>query len=127
MSRRALWPRPSPGHRVSGQRRTTILNPLPLDDVRYLVAPRGTTAWVRNLRAAGEGELHLGRRVEPFTPVEVAGADKIPVLRAYLDRWGWEVGQFFEGVNSKATDEQLVEIAPGFPVFRLDDTNRERG
>jgi hypothetical protein len=41
------------------------------------------------------------------------------VLRRYLERWGWEVGRFFEGITKNATDEQLTEIAPGFPVFRI--------
>ena len=103
--------------RKSGQVRTNVVNPLTLDGQRFLVAPRGVTAWVRNLRAAGGGELRVGRRVEPFTADEMADADKVPVLRAYLDKWGWEVGQFFEGIDKHATDEQLAEIAPGFPVF----------
>ena len=29
----------------------------------------------RNLRAAGEGELRLGRRIQRFAPVEIADAD----------------------------------------------------
>ena len=58
--------------RSSGEWRTTPVNPLTIDGTRYLVAPRGTTQWVRNMRAAGGGELHIGRRVEPFTVTEVA-------------------------------------------------------
>lgn len=99
------------------------MNPLPLDGRRYLVAPRGTTAWVRNLRVAGEGELRLGRRVDAFVATEVVDDDKIPVLRAYLDKWAWEVGAFFEGVDAGSTDEQLTAIAPGFPVFVLDGSD----
>lgn len=105
--------------RRSGQVRTNVVNLLELDGTRYLVAPRGTTEWVRNLRAAGEGELRLGRRVEGFGATELADADKLPVLREYLRRWGWEVGQFFEGVDKGSSDEQLLAIAPGFPVFTL--------
>ena len=41
------------------------------------------------------------------------------MLRAYLDRWGWEVGQFFEGIGKASTDDDLARIAPGFPVVRL--------
>ncbi len=99
--------------------RTVPVNVLTLDGERYLVAPRGHAQWVRNLRAAGDGELRLGRRVERFAAVEVDDAAKAPVLRAYLRRWGWEVGRFFEGVTADATDAQLADIAPGFPVFRL--------
>jgi hypothetical protein len=86
---------------------------------RYLVAPRGTTQWVRNLRTAGEGELRLGRRVEPFRATEIADADKPDILRTYLRRWRAEVGVFFEGVDANASDEELLRIAPNHPVFRI--------
>lgn len=105
--------------RRSGEWRTVPVHVLTSGGERYLVAPRGHAQWVRNLRAAGEGELRLGRRVERFTAVEVDDAAKTPVLRAYLRRWGWEVGRFFEGVTADATDAQLADVAPGFPVFRL--------
>ena len=105
--------------RTSGEWRTTPVNPLRVDGARYLVAPRGEAQWVRNLRAAGEGELRHGRRVEPFTAVEVADADKPPILRAYLKAWAWEVGRFFEGVDAASPPERLAEIAPGFPVFAI--------
>jgi deazaflavin-dependent oxidoreductase (nitroreductase family) len=109
--------------RKSGQVRTTVANVLDLDGARYLIAPRGTTQWVRNLRAAdGEGELRVGKRVEPFHAVEVPDAEKPPILRAYVTRWGWEVGKFFEGVSKNSTDDELAAIAPGFPVFTVKPT-----
>jgi deazaflavin-dependent oxidoreductase (nitroreductase family) len=106
--------------RTSGAWRTTPVNLLTHDGRRYLVAPRGETQWVRNLRAAGGGELHVGRRVERFAATELADGAKPPVLRAYLDRWGWEVGRFFDGVSGAADDAALTRIAPVFPVFALD-------
>jgi len=107
--------------RSSGEWRTTPVNPLTLSDgTRYLVAPRGTTQWVRNLRATGyTGELHVGRRVEPFQATEVSDDDKPAILREYLKHWKWEVGVFFDGVDAKAPDEKLREIAPKYPVFRV--------
>ncbi|MEC3975157.1 nitroreductase family deazaflavin-dependent oxidoreductase [Amycolatopsis sp. H20-H5] len=105
--------------RTSGELRSVPVNLLPHDGERYLVAPRGHTQWVRNLRVAGEGQLRVGRKVETFTYVELGDDEKTDVLRSYLKRWGWEVGAFFEGVDAKATDETLREIAPGFPVFRI--------
>ncbi len=109
--------------RRSGHVRTTPVNLLTLDGQTYLVAPRGTTQWVRNLRAAdGRGGLRLGRHVDEFTSTEVADADKVDVLRAYLRRWKFEVGAFFDGVDASSTDEELLAIAPGYPVFRLDIT-----
>ena len=60
---------------------------------------------------------------ERFTATEMADADKPPVLREYLRKWGWEVGRFFEGVTADATEEQIQGIAPGFPVFRITITS----
>lgn len=105
--------------RKSGQWRTTPVNVLPHGGERYLVAPRGRTQWVRNLRVAGEGELRLGRRVEAFIATELPDDAKPDVLRAYLRRWRFEVGVFFDGVGPDATDGELRRMAPGYPVFRV--------
>jgi deazaflavin-dependent oxidoreductase (nitroreductase family) len=110
--------------RRTGEWRTTPVNPLVVGGRRYLVAPRGHTQWVRNLRVVGTGELRLGRRAEAFGAKEVADADKLPILREYLRRWGWEVGQFFEGLDKHATDDQLVAVSPGFPVFEVEPATR---
>jgi deazaflavin-dependent oxidoreductase (nitroreductase family) len=105
--------------RRSGEWRHNPVNLLELDEQRFLVAPRGRTEWVRNLEAAGTGELRVGRRVESFRGVPVADADKVDILREYLRRWKSEVGVFFDGVGPDATDEELAAIAPGYPVFRV--------
>jgi deazaflavin-dependent oxidoreductase (nitroreductase family) len=105
--------------RKSGEWRTTPVNPLRHDGHRYLVAPRGHTQWVRNMRVAKGGELRVGRRVERFTATELADEQKPEVLRAYLRRGKFEVGVFFDGVGPDASDEQLLAIAPGYPVFRI--------
>jgi deazaflavin-dependent oxidoreductase (nitroreductase family) len=105
--------------RTSGVWRETPVNLLELDGDHYLVAPRGETQWVRNLRSAGNGELRVGRRVQSFTAEELDGAGKVPVLRAYLKRWRWEVGTFFGGVGPDSTDHDIRAEAPSHPVFRL--------
>jgi len=105
--------------RTSGAWRTTPVNLLTVDGVSYLVAPRGVTQWVRNLRAAGSGELRVGRRVQPFTAEELPDQAKPPILRAYLRRWKFEVGTFFDGVRPDSSDGELAAIAAGYPVFRV--------
>lgn len=105
--------------RSSGEWRTTPVNLLNLDGQQYLVAPRGTTQWVRNLRVAGEGELRVGRRAERFTAEEIPDEVKPPILRGYLRKWKWEVGQFFGGVGPDSSDEDLRRIAPDHPIFRI--------
>jgi hypothetical protein len=69
------------------------------------------------MRVAGGGELRVGRRVENFTATELPDEQKPDVLRAYLKRWKFEVGVFFDGVGPDAPDEKLLAIAPGYPVF----------
>ncbi|HEX6675281.1 MAG TPA: nitroreductase family deazaflavin-dependent oxidoreductase [Actinomycetes bacterium] len=110
--------------RSSGQWRRNPVNLLRFEGSRYLVAPRGHTQWVRNLRVSGEGRLLLGRRQEPFTATEVADDDKPAILRAYLRRWKFEVGVFFGGVGPDSSDEELRRIAPDHPIFRLGAARR---
>jgi deazaflavin-dependent oxidoreductase (nitroreductase family) len=105
--------------RTSGEPRRTPVNVLTLDGRRYLIAPRGRTQWVRNLRASGEGRLILGRHAESFTATEVADDDKPQLLRLYLERWKWEVGAFFDGVGPDSSEAELRRIAPDHPVFSI--------
>jgi deazaflavin-dependent oxidoreductase (nitroreductase family) len=107
--------------RTSGEWRSTPVNLLTVDRTRYLVAPRGETQWVRNLRVAKQGELRVGRRTETFTAVEIVDDEKPTVLRAYLKRWKAEVGVFFDGVSAKSSDEELRRIAPNHPIFCIDE------
>jgi deazaflavin-dependent oxidoreductase (nitroreductase family) len=108
--------------RKSGEWRTVPVNLLLHDGARYLVAPRGETQWVRNLRVRGTGELRVGRRRETFRAVELPDADKPPVLRAYLRKWAFEVKTFFDGIGADAPEAELRRIAPGYPVFRIELT-----
>lgn len=105
--------------RISGEWRSTPVNLLTHDGEQYLVAPRGTTQWVRNLRHHGSGELRVGRRVDTFEAVELRDEDKEQVLRAYLLRWKAEVGVFFDGVDASSSLDELTRIAPRHPVFRI--------
>jgi deazaflavin-dependent oxidoreductase (nitroreductase family) len=107
--------------RTSGIWRSTPVNVLTIGDQRYLVAPRGHTQWVRNLRVSGEGRLRLGKRTEAFRAEEVVSEpEKVPILRAYLKRWKAEVGVFFEGVGPDSPEQELLLIAPNHPVFRIE-------
>ena len=105
--------------RTSGELRRTPVNLMELDGERYLVAPRGNTQWVRNVRAAGGGELHLGKRVEAVDLLELPVDERGPLLRVYVTKWGWEVGRFVEGLSKKSTAAEIAAVAPGMPVFRV--------
>ena len=105
--------------RKSGLIRTTPVNPLEMSGKRYLIAPRGETEWVRNLRAARGGELRLGRLREPIGVEELPDDAKPPILREYLRRWKTETGRFFDGVTAESPESELRRIAPRHPVFRV--------
>jgi deazaflavin-dependent oxidoreductase (nitroreductase family) len=105
--------------RTSGEWRTTPVNLLDLEGRRYLVAPRGETQWVRNLRAADTGELRVGKRAEAFRGRELSDDEKVPVLRAYLKRWKAETGVFFEGTGADSSDDEIRAIAPRHPAFEV--------
>ena len=96
------------------------VNLLTYEGEQYLVAPRGLTQWVRNIRVAGGGELVLGSKAQPFKAVEISDDEKIPILRTYLKRWEFEVGVFFQGVSANSPEDELRRIAPDHPVFRVE-------
>ncbi|MFD4635315.1 nitroreductase family deazaflavin-dependent oxidoreductase [Streptomyces sp. NPDC058284] len=107
--------------RKSGQMQRVPVNPYTHDGDRcqYLVSARGHSQWVRNMRAAGGGELRVGRKMRVFSAAEVPDAEKLPVLRGYLERWGWQVNEYFQGVTSDSSDEEILAVAPDHPVFRI--------
>jgi deazaflavin-dependent oxidoreductase (nitroreductase family) len=105
--------------RKSGEWRRTPVNLLTVDGQQYLLAPRGHVQWTHNMRAAGGGELHLGKKADVFTAVEISDDEKPDLLRAYLKRWKAEVGMFFGGVGPDSSVEELRRIAPDHPVFRI--------
>jgi deazaflavin-dependent oxidoreductase (nitroreductase family) len=75
--RLGLFPTLTVRGRRSGELRTIPLGlPLEYGGARYLVSGRGATQWVRNLRAAGHGELRIGRVTEKFRAVEIDGAER---------------------------------------------------
>jgi deazaflavin-dependent oxidoreductase (nitroreductase family) len=105
--------------RKSGEWRRTPVNPLEFEGQRYIVAPRGETQWVRNLRVSGAGRLRKGGRTEEFTATELPDEEKLPLLRAYLKKWGWGFSFFFGGFPPPPPDEDLRRIAPLHPIFRI--------
>ena len=96
--------------RRTGRPIRTPIPTLELAGVRYLVSGGGETHWVRNLRAAGGGELRRGRTQEPFRAVEVHGDEHSRVVAAYRERMGWRAREFFTALPDPADH----------PVFRIE-------
>jgi deazaflavin-dependent oxidoreductase (nitroreductase family) len=96
--------------RTSGEWRTVPVNVLEIRGHCYLVAPRGDTQWVRNLRATDRGEVRWRGRSEPFRSTEIADHEKPRIIEAYLARWGYQVRPYFRALPNPADH----------PVFRID-------
>lgn len=105
--------------RKTGKRRGVVVNVLTVDGVDYLVAPRGNTEWVRNVRAAGRVQLGPRWRPVPTVVTEVGDDDKPEVLRAYLQRWYWQVKGYIGGLTPQSSEDDLRSAAPAIPVFSL--------
>ncbi|WP_327261083.1 nitroreductase/quinone reductase family protein [Streptomyces sp. NBC_01232] len=106
--------------RKSGEMQRIPVNPHTYEGSQYLVSVRGHSQWVRNMRVAGGGELRVGRKMRTFTVTEVTDpVQKARILRAYLEKWGWEVERYFQGVTATSSDAELEAAAGDHPVFRI--------
>jgi deazaflavin-dependent oxidoreductase (nitroreductase family) len=104
--------------RKTGKVYSTPVNLLELDGRLLLVAPRGRTQWVRNAEAAGEVTLKKGSYQRRFHLRALAVPEKLPVLKAYLDRFRREVHRYYP-VPPGSPPEAFAEVADRYPVFQL--------
>ena len=105
--------------RRSGVARSVAVNPLEVDGLTYLMSARGESQWVKNLRSAGEGRLRRGTKSRPFRAHELTSdEEKLPFMRAYLEKWGWQVRSFM-GVDKSSSDDEIRAILAKHPVFRI--------
>jgi hypothetical protein len=110
--------------RKSGRVYGTPVSLVALHGVRFLVAPRGRTQWVRNAEALGEIVLKRGSSQRRFRLRALADADKPPVLSSYLGRYHSAVQRYFP-LPAGAPTHAFAAIAARYPVFELlaaDDT-----
>ena len=112
--------------RRTGRVYATPVNVVELQGMRFLVAPRGRTQWVRNAEAAGEVHLERGSTRQRFRIRAVADREKLPVLRTYLDRFGRVVQRYFP-VPAGGPLEAFAAIAERYPVFELLPSNHAEG
>lgn len=105
--------------RKSGEPRSTVVNVVEHDGRQYLVAPRGNTEWVRNVRAAGgEAAIKRGSR-EPVRLEEVPPEQRAPIIQTYLKQNAMATKSHF-GIEPDAPMQEFERIAARHPVFRID-------
>jgi deazaflavin-dependent oxidoreductase (nitroreductase family) len=103
--------------RRTGRRYSTPVQLVFLDGARWLVAPYGERAWVKNARAAGIVELTRARKTERLRIEEVGPEKAAPVLREYLRKTPI-VRPYFDATRDSPLEEFAAE-ASRHPVFRL--------
>lgn len=96
--------------RRSGRIQRLPVIPVEVGGTRYLVSTRGESDWVRNLRAAGGGELSGRDGTERFRASEVPVAERGPVIEAYRQKAGKMVDAYFRTLPDPADH----------PVFRIE-------
>jgi deazaflavin-dependent oxidoreductase (nitroreductase family) len=106
--------------RKSGKLYATPVDLLQRSGKRYLVAPRGRTQWVRNAEASGEITLKKGRKRQKYHLRPVANAEKLEVLKAYLDTFKREVQRYFP-IAAGSPVEAFATVADDYPAFELTD------
>lgn len=108
--------------RKSGKEMSTPVNPLAFEGAEYLVSPRGATHWTRNLRAAGEAQLRLGRKKRRIRVAhELSDAEKSPVLLAYLERWAGVTKAHFGITWPDPSEAEVNRVCARTPMFRIED------
>jgi deazaflavin-dependent oxidoreductase (nitroreductase family) len=88
----------------------------------YVVAPRGTTQWVRNARTSGRITLRAGSKRNQFDLREILSANRAPILKNYLARYTKFVQRYFQ-VQNGAPEAEFARIADNYPVFELIPVN----
>ena len=102
--------------RKSGLPRTTPVAVVEQQGQRYLVATYGLVDWVRNLRAAAEATLTLGRRSEAIKVIELPPQEAVSVLKASLGGGGGAFKAYFD-VPAEAPLQEFEREAVRHPVF----------
>jgi deazaflavin-dependent oxidoreductase (nitroreductase family) len=97
--------------RRSGLPITTPLAPFDYEGARYLVGGGGETHWVRNLRAAGQGQLRMGGTHQDFRAVELHGTERDRIVAAYRAFMGRRAQSYFVALPNLA-DHPVFRIEP---------------
>ena len=73
-----------PGRRTGEPRKVPVI-PVDVEGSRFLVSPYGESDWVRNLRAAGKGELSRKGQTETFRATGVTAEERESVIARYRE------------------------------------------
>lgn len=103
--------------RKSGKTYTTAVNWTEVDGQRYLVAPRGETQWVRNVRADGGRAVLRHGKTRQVRLEEVSVGERAPIIKNYVGENKVVKGEF--GVDPDDPIEKYEATAENHPTFRI--------
>lgn len=112
--------------RTSGLPRSTAVAVVESDGRRYVIGAYGDVQWTRNLRAAGEAEIHVGSHDEEVVARELDRTEATDfyarILPAYIGRLPW-FGRAFGRILFTAAAPEIrddpARAAETRPVFEL--------
>ncbi|MGH2757655.1 MAG: nitroreductase family deazaflavin-dependent oxidoreductase [Actinomycetota bacterium] len=87
------------------------------NDRRWLVAPYGVVAWVKNARAAGRVTLSRGRRRMEYRTRQIEDEEAGRILKKYVKMAPIVIPYFEAGLAS--SKEEFAAEAEDHPVFEL--------
>lgn len=103
--------------RKSGKTYATAVSITEVDGQRYLVAPRGETEWIRNVRADNMTTVLKRRGEESVRLEEVPSAERAPIIKNYVGENAVVKGEF--GVEPDDPIEKYEAIVENHPTFRI--------
>ncbi|MEX0682943.1 MAG: nitroreductase family deazaflavin-dependent oxidoreductase [Dehalococcoidia bacterium] len=103
--------------RKSGKTFRTAVTTTEYEGQRYLVAPRGETQWVRNVKANGGQAVVKHGKTENVRLEEIPPEQRAPIIKQYLGENKVIKGEF--GLEPDDPLEKYAEIATKHPVFRI--------
>jgi len=106
-----------PGHR-SGAPRSTPVTLVEEGGRRWLVAPSGEVAWVRNVRAAGKATLSRGGHTDEIAHRDLDTDEAAPVLKLYVTRV--PITRPYFDVRPGSDLDAFRAEAPRHPVFAIE-------
>jgi deazaflavin-dependent oxidoreductase (nitroreductase family) len=111
--------------RKSGEPRTTPIALIEIEGRRWVSSPFGDVNWVRNLRAAGEATLAIGRKQQSVTAIELSTEERVAFFRdlmgPYVRRIPLGLGRLIVGsiLGAKEMLDDPEDAAERHPVFEL--------
>jgi deazaflavin-dependent oxidoreductase (nitroreductase family) len=105
--------------RKTGNRYTTPVFMMRKGEINYLVAPRGETQWVKNVRKLNTLILKRGRNEQEYNATEVVDAKKAEILMKYYEKYQATVKPFFpEDIDNDL--KGFEEISDNYPIFKIE-------